>query len=57
MNQDSIKLYLLNSLTLVLSFTNLEDILKIVLLLVSIVYTCMKIYDWFKALKSPTVEI
>jgi hypothetical protein len=48
MNQGSLRLYFLNSLTLALSFTNLEDALKIVLLLLSITYTCMKIYDWFK---------
>jgi hypothetical protein len=40
------RLYALNVLTIYLSFTNLETILKILLLLISIVYTSMKIYDW-----------
>jgi hypothetical protein len=29
-----------------ISFTNLEAILKVVLLLISIIYTSMKIFDW-----------
>jgi len=46
MDQGSIKLYCLNALTIYLSFTNLEAKLKIILLLISIIYTSMKIYDW-----------
>jgi hypothetical protein len=46
MDQGSMRLYALNVLTIYLSFTNLETILKILLLLISIVYTSMKIYDW-----------
>ena len=46
MDQDSVKLYSLNALTIYLSFTNLETILKIVLLIISIIYTSMKIFDW-----------
>ena len=46
MDQGSIRLYVLNALTIYLSFTNLETTLKILLLLISIVYTNMKIYDW-----------
>lgn len=46
MTQDSIKLYCLNTLTILLSFTNLESILKIILLCISIIYTTMKIVDW-----------
>lgn len=46
MDQNSIKIYILNALTLVMSFTNLEITLKIVLLIISIIYTSMKIYDW-----------
>lgn len=46
MDQGSIRLYILNALTIYLSFTNLETTLKILLLLISIVYTSMKIYDW-----------
>ena len=46
MDQGSIRLYILNALTIYLSFTNLETTLKILLLLISIAYTSMKIYDW-----------
>lgn len=46
MEQGSIRVYILNTLTLIISFTNLEVILKIMLLIMSIVYTSMKIYDW-----------
>lgn len=48
MDQSSLKLYFLNLATLYLSFTNLESMLKIILLCVSIIYTVMKIVDWFK---------
>jgi len=37
-----LKLYILNTLTLAISFTEIEVILKIVLLLVSIAYTVSK---------------
>jgi hypothetical protein len=46
MDQCSLRVYSLNALTLIMSFTNLEASLKILLLLISIVYTSMKIYDW-----------
>lgn len=46
MDQGSIRLYILNALTIYLSFTNLETTLKIMLLLISIIYTGMKIVDW-----------
>jgi hypothetical protein len=46
MDQGSIRLYILNALTIYLSFTNLESALKILLLGISIVYTTMKIVDW-----------
>ena len=45
---DDWKMYGLNSLVMFLSFTNIEAILKIVLLLVSIVYTIMKIVELYK---------
>lgn len=50
-DHDSTKLYILNSLAIALSFTNLESTLKIVLLCMSIVYTAMKIFDWIKSKK------
>jgi hypothetical protein len=46
MDQCSFRVYSLNILTLIISFTDLEAILKIILLLISIIYTSMKIYDW-----------
>jgi len=46
MDQCSIRVYTLNALTLIISFTNLEATLKILLLIISITYTSMKIYDW-----------
>jgi len=46
MNQESLRIYVLNAITLAVSFTNLESFLKIILLCVSIVYTGMKIVDW-----------
>jgi hypothetical protein len=46
MDQCSIRVYTLNALTLIMSLTNLEASLKILLLIISIVYTSMKIYDW-----------
>lgn len=46
MDQGSIRLYLLNAIAIYLSFTTMETTLKILLLLISIIYTSMKIYDW-----------
>jgi hypothetical protein len=40
------RVYGLNTLTLIMSLTNLEASLKILLLLISIIYTSMKISDW-----------
>ena len=41
------KLYMLNSLALVMTFTNIEATLKITLLILSIIYTGVKIYEHF----------
>ena len=46
MDQCSLRVYSLNALTLIMSLTNLEASLKILLLIISIVYTSMKIFDW-----------
>ena len=46
MDQCSIRVYSLNAITLIMSLSNLEASLKILLLIISIVYTSMKIYDW-----------
>ena len=45
MDQCSIRVFALNILTLMISFTNLEALLKVVLLLISIIYNSMKIFD------------
>lgn len=45
---ESMKLYMLNSLALVITFTNVENILKLTLLVLSIIYTVVKIYESFK---------
>jgi len=44
---ESTKLYLLNSLAFFMTFTNIENTLKILLLILSIVYTSVKIYHSF----------
>lgn len=41
-----LKLMCINTIVLLLSFSNMEFILKIILLLLSIILTCMKIYTW-----------
>jgi hypothetical protein len=45
---ESTKLYIINSLTFFMTFTNIENTLKILLLILSIVYTSVKIYEIFK---------
>ena len=52
---ESTKLYLLNSLTMIITFTNIENTLKIMLLILSIIYTGVKIYEHFN--KKPKDEI
>ena len=55
MDQCSIRVYALNATTLIMSLTNLEAGLKIALLVISIVYTSMKIVDWiFGKIKGKT---
>ena len=48
MNIQDLRLYLLNIITLGISFTAIENSLKILLLLASIVYTIQKIYETYK---------
>jgi hypothetical protein len=45
MNLNDLKLYALNSIAMVVSFTEVEALLKIVLLCISIIYTGMKIVE------------
>ncbi len=44
MNISDLKIYLINSLVIALSFSELEAILKTILLIASIVYTAQRIY-------------
>tara|TARA_R110002012_G_scaffold154504_1_gene314857 strand:+ start:407 stop:580 length:174 start_codon:yes stop_codon:yes gene_type:complete len=48
MSLEDIKLYIFNIITLGVSFTAVENSLKIVLLLATIVYTFQKIYGTYK---------
>jgi hypothetical protein len=48
MSINDLKLYSLNTLAMAVSFTNIENTLKIILLLASIVYTIMKTIELFK---------
>jgi hypothetical protein len=48
MTLNDIKLYSLNLVTMILSFTNIENFLKIILLFLSIAYTVMKISELIK---------
>lgn len=49
MSINDLKLYALNSLAMAISFTNVENTLKIILLLASIIYTIMKTIELIKA--------
>jgi len=42
MSINDLKLYAFNSIAMAVSFTNIENTLKIILLLASIIYTVMK---------------
>lgn len=48
MSINDLRLYALNSLTMAISFSNVESTLKILLLCVSIVYTIMKTIELIK---------
>lgn len=49
MHIEDLKLYMFNTIALVLSFSDrVESALKIILLLVSIAYTTIKIIDYIK---------
>ena len=45
---DDLKVYALNSGALMISFTQVENVLKILLLIISIAYTLMKMNDAIK---------
>lgn len=48
MSNEDFKLYLLNTISMILSFSNIENALKLVLLSVSIFYTILKIRETLK---------
>ena len=56
MTINDLKLYALNSLTLAISFSNVEAMLKIILLLASIVYTILKTIELIKNKKNGKVN-
>ncbi len=57
MNLEDIKLACLNVVTLGVSFTAVENSLKIVLLLATIVYTFQKIYATYKKKNEANKEL
>jgi len=57
MSLEDIKLYIFNIITLGVSFTAVENSLKIVLLLASIVYTLQKIYATYKKKNEANKEL
>lgn len=44
MTQQDLKIYLVNTFTFAFTFTNVENALKIILLVFSIIYTIINIY-------------
>jgi hypothetical protein len=52
MSNTDLKLYALNSITMLLSFSNLENTLKIMLLIASIFYTILKTVETLKNKKN-----
>jgi hypothetical protein len=48
MSINDLKIYIINFLSIAISFSNIESALKIVLLLASIVYTFIKIHQLIK---------
>jgi hypothetical protein len=51
MSFNDLKLYTLNSVAMAVSFTNVENTLKIVLLIISILYTIIKTVQLVKTKK------
>ena len=47
MTADDVKLTILNSIVILMSFSNIENILKIILLIISIVYTLFKTIEFY----------
>ena len=51
MTEDDLKIGILNTMTLVLSFTTIEASLRVALLAVSLIYTGFKLYKLIKERK------
>lgn len=51
MEMNDLKLFGINTITLAISFSAVEDMLKIILLLISIVYTAQRSYDLYNKKK------
>ena len=49
MTADDVKLTILNSIVILMSFSNIENILKIILLIISIVYTLFKTIEFYNS--------
>ena len=56
MSHEDVKIAAINGSTMLLSFTNIEAALKIILLLGSIVYTFYKIYELHESRKAKNNE-
>jgi hypothetical protein len=52
MSHNDLKLYFLNTITMMLSFSNIESTLKIVLLIASIFYTLLKTVETIRNKKN-----
>jgi len=52
MSNNDFKLYTINSIAMALSFSNIENALKIVLLIASIFYTILKTFELIKKKKN-----
>jgi hypothetical protein len=52
MSNNDLKIGAINAITMAISFTNVESILKIILLIVSIAYTVLKTYEIIKNKKN-----
>ena len=52
MSIEDLKLATFNAISFMVSFTHVENSLKIILLLASIIYTFQKIYEGYKKKKS-----
>lgn len=51
---DNLKIYLINTSVFLISLSKAEAGLKVLLLLLSIIYTSIKIIDWLKKRKNET---